>query len=142
MARVRQLHFKRKFLEIVFPAGSRKYTPSHCNFSYHPLVRMFSSIDQVGSGSMYLGSTTHPSLLRPSCSKSRPRSQILRHFIRHNKCFDLMYIILKKIGLTLFEIIQFIRSDIHMGRTQDFFLKCQKMLYCVINVVELRKLLK
>ena len=31
-----------------------------------------------------------PSLLRPSGSKGRHRSQIWHHFIRHDKCFDLM----------------------------------------------------
>ena len=32
----------------------------------------------------------HPSLLRPSLSKGRHRSQILRYFICRDKCFDLM----------------------------------------------------
>ena len=40
---------------------------------------------------------------------------MLRHFVCRDKCFDLMYVTLKKIGLEQNEIIQFIRSDIHMN---------------------------
>ena len=50
-----------------------------------------SSYDAPSTGKVLLShADSFTTLLRPSRSKGRHGSQILRQFIRHDKCFDLM----------------------------------------------------